>query len=88
MGVRFRKSKKLGPFRFTLSKSGIGVSAGVKGLRVTKSASGRVRTTVSIPGTGISYVQEGEAAVKKKKQQLIKQQNIKMSNFRQQKQNV
>lgn len=34
MGVSFRKSMKAGPLRFNLSKSGIGVSAGVKGLRV------------------------------------------------------
>ena len=58
MGFRFRKSMKLGPFRVTLSKSGISYSAGVKGLRVTKTASGAVRTTASIPGTGISYVKE------------------------------
>lgn len=58
MGLRFRKSKKIGPFRVTMSKSGISYSAGVKGFRVTKTASGRVRTTASIPGTGISYVKE------------------------------
>lgn len=58
MGVRFRKSKKVGPFRFTLSKSGLGMSVGVKGFRVTKTSSGRVRTTASIPGTGISYVKD------------------------------
>lgn len=58
MGFRFRKSKKIGPFRITLSKSGISTSVGVKGFRVTKTASGRIRTTASIPGTGISYVKE------------------------------
>ena len=58
MGFRFRKSKNIGPFRFTVSKSGISTSIGVKGFRVTKTASGRVRTTASIPGTGISYVKE------------------------------
>lgn len=55
MGFRFRKSVKLGPFRVAFSKSGVSYSAGVKGLRVTKTASGAVRTTASIPGTGISY---------------------------------
>ena len=55
MVFRFRKSVKIGPFRVTLSKSGISYSTGVKGLRVTKTASGAVRTTASIPGTGISY---------------------------------
>jgi len=33
MGFYFRKSIQFGPLRFNLSKSGIGVSAGVKGLR-------------------------------------------------------
>lgn len=34
MGFYLRKSVSVGPFRFNLSKSGIGVSAGIKGLRV------------------------------------------------------
>lgn len=58
MGFRFRKSIKMGPLRFTLSKSGVSASVGVKGYRVTKTANGRVRRTASIPGTGISYVTE------------------------------
>ncbi|MFX4235390.1 DUF4236 domain-containing protein [Aliarcobacter butzleri] len=33
MGFYIRKSINVGPFRFNLSKSGVGVSAGVKGLR-------------------------------------------------------
>lgn len=58
MGFRFRKSKNFGPLRITLGKHGLGASVGVKGFRVTKSATGRTRTTASIPGTGISYVSE------------------------------
>lgn len=34
MGFYLRKSIKVGPLRFNLSKSGVGVSTGVKGLRV------------------------------------------------------
>ena len=34
MGFFLRKSISLGPIRFNLSKSGIGVSAGIKGLRI------------------------------------------------------
>jgi hypothetical protein len=34
VGFYVRKSVKAGPFRFNLSKSGIGVSAGVPGFRV------------------------------------------------------
>ena len=59
MGLRYRKSINLGGgFRINLSKSGIGYSWGVKGYRVTKTAKGTIRTTASIPGTGISYVHE------------------------------
>lgn len=59
MGFRFRKSINLGHgVRVNLSKSGIGYSVGAPWLRVTKTAKGRVRTTTSVPGTGISYVSE------------------------------
>ena len=56
MGFRFRKSFGFGPFRTTISKSGISTSVGVKGARITKRADGKTQTTVSIPGTGISHV--------------------------------
>lgn len=58
MGLRFRKSIKIGGFRVNLSKSGIGYSFGGKGFRVTKKATGGTRTTVTIPGTGIYYVKD------------------------------
>lgn len=59
MGFRLRKSINLGHrVKVNLSKSGIGYSVGVPGLRITKTAKGHVRTTASIPGTGISYVSE------------------------------
>ena len=41
MGFYLRKSFKLGPIRFNLSKSGVGVSAGVKGARVGVNARGK-----------------------------------------------
>lgn len=59
MGLRYRKSINLGGgFRVNLSTKGIGYSWGVKGYRITKTADGRTRQTASIPGTGISYVEE------------------------------
>ena len=58
MGFRFRKSINVGPFRVNLSKSGIGYSVGGKGARYTKTANGKTRTTLNIPGTGLSYVEE------------------------------
>lgn len=43
--------------RLNMSRSGLGVSAGVKGFRVTQRADGTLQRTVSAPGTGISHVQ-------------------------------
>lgn len=59
MGFRLRKSINLGGgFKINLSKSGIGYSFGIPGLRYTQMANGRQRTTYSIPGTCLSYVEE------------------------------
>lgn len=55
MGFRLRKSKKIGSARVTLSKSGLHTSIGGKGFRVGVGSNGKIRTTVSIPGTGISF---------------------------------
>ena len=61
MGFRFKKSINLGGgFKINLSKSGVGYSWGIPGYRVTKTALGRTRQTYSIPGTGISYIEEGK----------------------------
>ena len=61
MGFRFRKSINLGGgARLNFSKSGIGFSFGTKGARVTKKAGGGTRTTLSVPGTGISYVEDSK----------------------------
>lgn len=65
MGLRFRRSLGFGPFRYTLSASSRGlthgVSAGVRGARVSLNSRGQSRTTVSLPGTGVSYVKQGGA---------------------------
>ena len=59
MGFRVRKSINLGGgFRINLSKSGIGYSWGTKGYRVSRTVRGTIRRTYSIPGTGISWVDE------------------------------
>lgn len=68
MAFRFRKSIKAGPLRINLSKSGIGYSVGTKGFRYTKKASGGYRTTTSIPGTGISFVQDSAGTKKRTSQ--------------------
>jgi hypothetical protein len=61
MGWRFRRSKNIGPVRVTLSKRGLGVSVGVPGARVGIGPDGRQRSTVSVPGTGVSYQTSSKA---------------------------
>ena len=57
MGLRFRKSIKILPgVRLNFGKNSMSVSAGVPGFRKTFSTTGRVTTTVGIPGTGLYYV--------------------------------
>jgi len=55
MGWNFRKSVNLGGgLRLNFSKSGVGISGGVKGFRVSSGPRGR-RVSASIPGTGLYY---------------------------------
>lgn len=55
MGFRFRKSIKLMPgIRLNISKSGVTTSVGTRGATVNIGAK-RIRTTVGIPGSGLSY---------------------------------
>jgi len=55
MGLNFRKSLSIGKlFRINFSKRGVGVSAGVKGARVSLNKDG-IRETFSLPGTGLSW---------------------------------
>ncbi len=55
MATRFRKSKRIGKRgRINFSRSGgIGASVGVRGFRISVSPDGKIRRTLSIPGTGI-----------------------------------
>lgn len=55
MGLRFQKRIKILPgIGINLSKSGISTSLGVKGAHVTL-GHGKTRTTLGVPGTGISH---------------------------------
>ncbi|MCD7892058.1 MAG: DUF4236 domain-containing protein [Erysipelotrichaceae bacterium] len=57
MGLRYRKSITIAPgVRLNIGKTGMSVSAGVPGFRKTYHTSGRVTTTVGVPGTGLYYV--------------------------------
>ena len=55
MGFYLRKSFRMGPMRLNLSKSGLGVSAGVRGARIGVSSRGKAYVHV---GRGGLYVRE------------------------------
>ena len=52
----FRKSKKFGMFRTTVSKKGVGGSFGFLGFRFGVSPDGRKYWSFGIPGTGFYYI--------------------------------
>ena len=51
--VQFRKSKKVGPFRFTLTNRGVSSSVGAGPFRLSKGADGKLRRTIRVPGAGL-----------------------------------
>lgn len=53
MAWRFRRSTKIGPFRFTATRRGFSTSVGVRGARIGVNSKGQIRATGGIPGTGI-----------------------------------
>ena len=58
MGVRFRRSTRLGPLRFNFSKGGLSsISVGGRGasFNIPENRSGGTRSTVGLPGTGLSW---------------------------------
>lgn len=62
MGYRFYKSVSVGKgMRVGVSKSGLGVSAGVKGFRYSAHSSGRTRRTTTVSGTGLSHSSYGSS---------------------------
>jgi len=59
VGFYYRKSVNFGPFRISVSKSGVGYSVGGRAFRVGKTSRGQTYTSASIPGTGIGYRRYG-----------------------------
>ena len=61
MGFRFHRTVRLLPgLRLNLSKSGVSASVGTRGAWLTFGRNG-TRTTVGLPGTGISYTTTSSA---------------------------
>jgi hypothetical protein len=62
MGLRFHRTVRLLPgLRLNLSKSGVSASVGTRGAWFTFGRNG-TRTTVGLPGTGISYTTTSPAS--------------------------
>lgn len=55
MGWRIGRTIRLGPFRWNLSRRGVGVSWGFPGFRYGVNAYGRRYISIGIPGTGIHF---------------------------------
>ena len=65
MGFRFRRSARLGPLRFNFAKGGLSsISVGGRGasFNIPVARSGAARTTVGMPGTGLSWSVEHTAS--------------------------
>src|SRR5690554_6616190 len=74
MGVFFRKSKKIGPFRLNLSTSGLGISTGITGARVSVGPTG---TFVHLGRNGIYYRNKiSSSKNSKKSNKKIEQVNL------------
>ncbi|MFS0574039.1 DUF4236 domain-containing protein [Sporosarcina sp. 179-K 3D1 HS] len=83
LALRMRKSFTITKgVRMTVSKTGVGVSIGTRGLRHSIHSSGRRTSTIGIPGSGISYVKTSSGKKKRTtsnsaiERQLQKQREI------------
>ena len=71
MAWNFKRSLRFGPVRVNLSRSGIGYSIGVRGLRVGRDARRRTYEQISIPKTGIYKRSYGKSGILLSKPTLL-----------------
>ena len=77
MGIRFRKSISIIPgVKLNIGTTGMSVSAGVPGFRKTFHTSGRVTTSVGIPGTGLYYVDTDNTRTQNSQRRTTRQQAL------------
>ena len=77
MGLRFRKSISIIPgVKLNIGTTGMSVSAGVPGFRKTFHTSGRVTTSVGIPGTGLYYVDTDNTRTQNSQRRTTRQQAL------------
>ena len=78
MGFYFRKSKSVGPFKLNFSKSGVGVSTGVKGARLSMGPNG---TYINVGKNGVYYRKKISGSLAKKKNISAKRTNSPEFNY-------
>lgn len=77
MGFRFRKSIKIAPgVRLNVGTKSVGISAGVKGARISTNTRTGTRATVGIPNTGLSYSQKVGGTSKRRKSSVKAQSHL------------
>ena len=69
--VRFLKRIKVAKgFSLNISKSGAGLSAGPRGMKISRSAKGKMTSAIGIPGSGLSYRSNLESAQSEHEQKV------------------
>ncbi len=86
MGLRFRKSIKIAPgVKLNLNKNSSSITVGTKGNHYTVNSKGKTTSTVSIPGTGLSYSTTSSSGNTKKTSKKAKVSTVKESSGKQSK---
>lgn len=81
LGLRFRKSISIIPgVKLNFGKTGMSVSTGVPGFRKTFHTSGKVTTSVGIPGTGLYYVDTKNTRTQNNSRNTRERQEIQQHN--------
>lgn len=82
MAINFRRGKKVGPFNFTVSKSGVSASIGKGPFRYTRNSNGGRTTTVRSPIKGLYYQQRSTPGQTQAKKARRKTRANSADNFR------
>jgi hypothetical protein len=70
--IRFLKRIKMAKgFSLNISKSGAGLSAGPRGMKISRSAKGKMTGSIGIPGSGLSYRTNLESAQSEHEQEVV-----------------
>lgn len=81
LGLRFRKSISIIPgVKLNFGKTGMSVSTGIPGFRKTFHMSGKVTTSVGIPGTGLYYVDTKNKRTQNNRRDTGERQEIQQHN--------